>query len=101
MARKGQIFISYLNKFSLPVILFCLLSTPLIAAFIDTLGSNPPDQYIGKDFLISKVNNLRFHLLRDKIFTGLYVGENDWLVFTHEFSLDDYQNTKKFSVRQL
>jgi hypothetical protein len=36
--------------------------------------------------------NFRFHVLGDRLFNAMIVGKDNWLIYTGEMSLDDYQS---------
>ncbi|MDX9992072.1 MAG: hypothetical protein RBS68_08485 [Anaerolineales bacterium] len=54
----------------------------------------------GQRKLIAFVADLRL-VLGDRVFPNVLVGEDGWLIFTGEGSLEDYQNAFEFSDEQL
>ncbi|MCJ7688236.1 MAG: hypothetical protein MUO60_02770 [Clostridiaceae bacterium] len=57
--------------------------------------------FVGKDQMISMVNNFKYHVMKDRIFNGFVTNQNGWLMYTGEFSLDDFQNTDQFTGQEL
>ncbi len=98
---RGRRIFSGINLFIIPIVILCILVFPLFSAFFTKTSQNFPEQFIGKDHLISLVNNFRLKVLKDRIFKDLYVSENNWLVYTGGPSLDDIQNTNQFSQSEL
>lgn len=47
------------------------------------------------------VNNFRYHKLGERLFNRVLRGDEDWLVYTDENNLDDYQNSIPFSEQEL
>ena len=77
-----------------------ILFVPL---FEDIYTSSPisTQVFIGKEKMISMVNNFKYHVLKDKIFTGLIANQDGWLAYTGEKSLDDFQNADQFTSGEL
>lgn len=55
----------------------------------------------GREFLLRTYSNFRLYALGDRIFNSVIAGKDNWLMYTGEISLDDYQNTMPFSEAQL
>jgi hypothetical protein len=51
--------------------------------------------------LVRVYTAVRLNLLNDAVFAGVFARENNWLVYTEENSLDDFQNTRPFSEAEL
>ncbi|PKN92835.1 MAG: hypothetical protein CVU44_12450 [Chloroflexi bacterium HGW-Chloroflexi-6] len=54
----------------------------------------------GQSKLIARFADLRL-TIGDRVFPNVLVGEDGWLIFTAEGSLEDYQNSFKFSDEQI
>lgn len=77
-----------------------LLFIPILED-LSTSSSVSTKNFFGKDKMLTLVNDFRFYVLKDKVFDGLIVGENNWLIYTGEDSISDYQNTKLFIQNEL
>ncbi len=54
-----------------------------------------------RDLLIKFVNNIKFHVLRDRFFYKMYTVDHRWLNYTGEISYDDFQNAKPLTEEEL
>ncbi|MEA4959037.1 MAG: DHHW family protein [Anaerolineaceae bacterium] len=64
---------------------------------LDTFDKN----FGGREQLVKIVNNFRYHKLGERLFNRVLRGDEDWLVYTDENNLDDYQNSFPFSEQEL
>lgn len=64
---------------------------------LDTFDKN----FGGRKQLVKIVNNFRYHKLGERLFNRVLRGDEDWLVYTDENNLDDYQNSIPFSEQEL
>lgn len=65
---------------------------------LDFSGLN--DDFYGRSRLIEAVSNVRF-LVGDRVFPKVLIGKDNWLIYTAENSINDYQNAIPFSESQL
>jgi len=54
-----------------------------------------------KDLLITTINDMKFSVFKDRVFSGLIVGDEDWLLYNAENHFDDYQNTYPLTQTEL
>ena len=56
--------------------------------------------FLGHDLLIEDFNTLRLRL-GDRVFPNVIIGKDGWLFYTADRSIDDYQGTNAYHVREL
>lgn len=99
-----HISFSTLKAWYIRLFIFVFLGT-LFFVSLRTLGdgasvSGFDSSLWGARKLIARVADFRL-ALGDRVFPNVLVGNNDWLIFTAESSLDDYQNLFSFADEKL
>jgi alginate O-acetyltransferase complex protein AlgJ len=79
-----------------------LLLCAFIYVMVQTLKSGVnsfQDNLYGKDFLIEKVTLLRMKL-GDRLFNQVLIGEDGWMQYTGEGTIEDAQGTRSFNNKE-
>jgi hypothetical protein len=82
------------------IIIFSLILFPMIEDIV-ALKTISPDTFYGKEQLHTWINNFKYYVMRDKVFNGLYAANDNWLVYTGESSVSDFQNSDRFTKNEL
>jgi hypothetical protein len=85
-----------------PVILIIVFIGMLLIP-LRTLALDPnaiEDSFYSRERLITFIANLRFSI-GDRVYPSVLVGKNNWLVFTAEGDIEDYQHTTLFTNDEL
>lgn len=82
------------------ILFLAILSIPIVED-ITSNSKISTQSFVGKDALITAVNDFKFQVLKDEVFNGLITAKDDWLLFTAEFSLKDYENSVPFTNEEL
>lgn len=84
------------------IVLLVLLLLPLVLFdFAKPAFTEFDRNYWGRKELTAAFSSFRYHILGEKIYDLAVTGESNWLMYTGEFSLDDYQRTKPLTQDQL
>lgn len=77
-----------------------ILFVPMIE---DIIKASPisSESFVGKEQLLSSMGNIKFHVLGDRYFKGVINGYDNWIIYTGENSLNDYQNTHPFTADKI
>src|SRR3989338_4125220 len=59
-----------------------------------------PENFLWRQGLMEKFNNFRF-VMGDKVFPGVIIGRDDWLFFTGEKSIEDYQKSLRLNPKDM
>lgn len=97
--RRVSKIIDGFNRVFISVAIICLLTVPIIVSVLDKSEGSFPERFIGRDLLISTVNNFRYFVLGDIAFKDVIVTSEGWAIPTDSFSINDYQNT--FPLQQI
>lgn len=87
-------------KIIFPSLVIAILLTPLVGYQLANAKQPFESNYFGRFELIYVYNNLKYHVLKDKLFPNLVVGQNNWLFFTGDESMQDYQKTISINDRE-
>jgi len=79
----------------LVILLIPLIEDVYQAAAIST------EEFIGKDQMLFFVNNTKYTVFKDQVFTNLFADQDGWLSYTGDTSLDDFQNTDLLTKSEL
>lgn len=96
--QKMKVMISLATNWIVVVLFFLTVSIPGIGYMFSGSG-NFEQNYFGRYDLISGANKFRYHILQDKMFTGLIANQNGWLMLTKD-GLIDHQRNRAFSDRE-
>lgn len=96
-----KIITSIIEKYLLPITLIILLSIPLLHMLTDTKTSNFPDDFLGRDYLVSKVNGFRYFVIKDRVYEQMLSDTKGWFMLTDQTSMNNYQNSDLFSPEEL
>jgi alginate O-acetyltransferase complex protein AlgJ len=93
--------VNFMKK-TYPVIFALVFWGVSIAPILDpNLSINTIEKgFMGHDELIENYNNLRI-AFGDHVFPNVIVGNNGWMFYTGERSIDDYQHTNAFTESEL
>lgn len=82
------------------IIFMIILFVPMIE---DVLKASPisSESFVGKEQLLSSIGNIKFHVLGDRYFKGVINGYDNWIIYTGENSLNDFQNTHQFTADKI
>ena len=58
-----------------------------------------PERFLWRDDLIKALNNIRFYL-GDRVFPNAIIGREEWMYYTGDKSIGDYQKVLKISPRE-
>jgi hypothetical protein len=97
--NKWQKIISIIRNCTLPITIFSLLWIPLIGGIALHKTGSFPEEFIGKDSLISVVNNFRYFVLKDRAFPQFITNGDGWFVYAESLAMDDFQNVMPLSSK--
>lgn len=63
--------------------------------------SDFPSQFWGYDALVRGYSAVRLNVLKDTIFADVFARPGNWLVYSGESSIDDFQNVAPFTASEL
>lgn len=82
------------------ILFLVILFIPL---FEDIIQGSPisSEAFIGKEQILSAISNFKYHVIRDRYFTGVIADPSGWVVYTGENSFNDFQNIDQFTTEEV
>jgi hypothetical protein len=92
---------SVTTKYLLSFTIFVLISTPLLSQIINRRAGNYPNDFIGRDYMVSGINNFRYFIMKDRVYEQMITDTMGWFMLADQPSMDDYQRANLFTVNEL
>jgi hypothetical protein len=99
--KIGPKKISIIRKCFLPIMIFFLITIPLLGEIAGKSTGRFPEEFFGRDFLISTLNNFRYFVLKDRVFPLCITNSEGWFMLMDENSINDFQNTALFTPEDI
>ncbi len=106
MIKYLNILKTFIFEKSAKIYKFVFISIFLVGLFLPLQGmskgfANFDQSFWGKQELTRALSNFRLWILNDTTFRQILVGSNKWLIYTAEYSMDDFQATFPFTDNEL
>jgi len=84
-----------------PRIFIAIVIGLLFLPAVKSYGKVSERSFWRRDDLVAVYANVRLFVFKDRVFENVLVGQNRWLIYTSEGSMDDYQKSRSFSEERL